>query len=49
MENQTDSKATSSVLLARFEAEGEAFLSRIVTVDDTWVHNFEPESKGHSV
>jgi hypothetical protein len=49
VENQTEGKATSSVLLACFEAEGEAFLSRIVIVDDTWVHNFEPETKGQAV
>jgi hypothetical protein len=45
VENQTNSKATSYVLLARFEALGEAFLFRIVTVDNTWVYNFESETK----
>jgi len=49
VENQTESTATSSMLLARLEAEGEAFLTRIVTADDTWLHNFEPEKKGQSV
>jgi hypothetical protein len=47
VENQTVSKATSSELLARFEAEGDAFLSRLVR--DTWAHHFEPETKGLSV
>jgi hypothetical protein len=32
-------------LLPSFEAEGEVFLSRIVTADETWVHNFVPEKK----
>jgi hypothetical protein len=32
-------------LLARFEAEGEAFLSRIDTADETRAHHFEPETK----
>jgi len=49
VENQTESTATSSMLLARFEAEGGVFFSRIFAVDDTWVHNFEPETKGQSV
>jgi hypothetical protein len=32
-------------LLASFEAERQAFLSRIVTAHETWVHHFEPETK----
>jgi len=32
-------------LLARFEAEGEAFSFWIVTADEAWVHHFEPETK----
>ena len=31
-----------------FEAEGETFLSRIVTADETWVHYFESETKRQS-
>jgi hypothetical protein len=38
-------KTTSSKLLACSEAEGEAFLSQIVTADETWVHDFESETK----
>lgn len=49
VEYQTESRTTSSVLLARFEADGEAFWSRIVTIDGTWVHNFKHETKGQSV
>ena len=29
--------------------EGEAFLSRILTCDETWVRHFEPESKRQSM
>jgi hypothetical protein len=29
--------------------QGEEFLSRIVTGDETWVHHYEPESKGQSM
>jgi len=31
-------------LLDRYKNEGEEFLSRIVTGDETWVHHYEPES-----
>ena len=32
-------------LLKRFEAEGDGFLGRIVTGDETWVHYYQPETK----
>jgi len=32
-------------LLKRFEAEGDGFLVRIVTGDETWVHYNQPETK----
>jgi hypothetical protein len=32
-------------LLKRFEAEGDGFLGRIVTGDDTWVHYHQPKSR----
>ena len=32
-------------LLKRFEAEGDGFLGRIVTGDETWVHYHQPETK----
>ena len=32
----------------RFEREGEDFLSRIVTADETWISLYEPESKEQS-
>jgi len=32
-------------LLKHFEAEGDGFLGRIVTVDATWVHYHQPETK----
>jgi len=36
-------------LLDRYKNEGEEFLSRIVTGDETWVHHYEPESKRQSM
>jgi len=32
-------------LLKRFKAEGDGFLGRIVTGDETWVHYHQPETK----
>ena len=29
--------------LARFRREGDNFLNRIVTADETWVFHYEPE------
>jgi hypothetical protein len=34
-------------LLAHYEAEGDNFLSTIVTGDETWIHHFEPETQRH--
>ena len=36
---------SSQELLKRFEAEGDGFLGRIVTGDETWVHCHQPETK----
>ena len=36
-------------LLDRFSAEGETFLERIVTGDETWVHHYTPETKRSSM
>ena len=39
----------SQRLLDRYNNEGEEFLSRTVTGDETWVHHYEPESKRQSM
>ena len=36
-------------LLRWYEADGEAFLQRIVTGDESWVHFYEPERKRQSM
>ena len=36
-------------LLNRYNNEGEEFLSRIVTGDESWVHHYSPESKRQSL
>ena len=35
-------------LLKRLRSKKDDFLSRLVTVDETWVHSYEPENKAQS-
>jgi hypothetical protein len=42
-------KEVCSDLLSHYEADGESFLSQIVTGDETWIHHFELETKRQSV
>ena len=37
-----------STLLKWFRSKEDDFLSRLVTVDETWVHYYEPENKAQS-
>ena len=37
-----------SALLKRFKSKEDDFLSRLVTVGETWVHYYEPENKAQS-
>ena len=37
-----------SALLKRFRSKEDDFQSRLVTVDETWVHYYEPENKAQS-
>jgi hypothetical protein len=46
---QTERKAVSYDFLVCFEAEGETFLSRIVTADETCINHFEPKTKNKSM
>ena len=48
VQHKTEVKAIPSELLVRFEAK-LGTLSRIVTTDETWVHRFQPETKGKSM
>ena len=36
-------------LLECFEKEGEDFLKKIITGDETWVHHYDPENKRQSM
>jgi histone-lysine N-methyltransferase SETMAR len=46
---QGATNGTSPQQLLRYETEGNAFLFRIVTGDESWVHHFTPESKAASM
>jgi len=35
--------------LERFEKEGEDFLKKIITGDETWVHHYDPENERQSM
>ena len=48
-EQKTTRVEISQRLLNRFEEEGNAFLERILTCDETWVHHYTPESKRASM
>ena len=37
-----------SAVLKQFRSKEDDFLSRLVTVDETWVHYYEPENKAQS-
>ena len=39
----------STEFLSRYEREGDRFLRRIITIDETWIHLYEPESKRESM
>ena len=40
--------AVYSTLLKRFRSKEDDFLSRLVTVDETWVYYYEPDNKAQS-
>ena len=40
--------SVNSALLKRFRSKEDKFLSRLVTVDETWVHYYESENKAQS-
>ena len=37
-----------SALVKRFRSKNDFFFLRLVTVDETWVHYYEPENKAQS-
>jgi hypothetical protein len=49
IKHKTERKAAFSELLACLEAKRETFLTQTVTVDESWVHHFELETKVQSM
>jgi len=44
-EQKKHSMQVCQELLNQYEADGDSFLDHIITGDETWCHNCEPESK----
>ena len=44
-----DHAETSASLLSLFNENRDNFTFRLVTVDETWLHHFDPESKAQSM
>ena len=43
-DSETDCRLRcSEEFLTRYDSEGDAFLDRIITTDETWLHHFDPE------
>ena len=47
-EQMTTRASVYSALLKRFRSKEDDFPLRLVTVDETWVHYYEPENKAQS-
>ena len=41
----SDQQKTACVQIGALQKEGDAFIHRIVTCDETWVHHYTPETK----
>jgi hypothetical protein len=48
-EHKEQREIICSELLARYEAEGDDFLTTMVMGDKIWIHHFEPETKRQSM
>jgi len=46
---KADRAKTSASLLSLLNENPVNFISRFVTVDETWLHHFDPESKAQSM
>ena len=47
-EQMATRSSVCSALLKQFRSKEDDYLSRLVTVDETWVHYYEPENKAQS-
>ena len=48
-DHKSQRRAITSELRQRYRHEGDDFLHRIVTGDESWFHHFEPETKRQSM
>jgi len=48
-EHKRNRQHICSSLLEQYNREGDSFLNRIITGDETWVHHYEPETKRQSM
>ncbi len=48
MEQKADRMRIAQDMLTRYRNESESFLKCIITIDKTWIRNFEPELKSKS-
>jgi hypothetical protein len=48
-EHKTAKKNIYAELLHHSEKDGDAFMSRIITSDETWVHHYNPQTKMQSM
>jgi len=46
---KADYTETPAILVSWFNENPENFISRFVTVDETWLHHFDPKSKVQSM
>ena len=47
-EQKATSVECSTEFLNRFEMEGDQFLANIITIDETWIWEYDPETKAES-
>lgn len=48
-DNKETRLSICSDLFERYDHEGDGFMHRIITGDETWIHQFEPENKRQSM
>ena len=49
-DNEKDCRVRcSQAFLSRYDAEGDEFLDRIITTDETGLHHFDPETNGYVI
>ena len=47
-ENRMNQVKASQAFLRKWRSEGEQFLDRIITTDETWLYYYDPETKQQS-